>query len=362
MSLTQKIVPPAAIESELLRIWEGLVKESKMRASLFNLIVFNRFSARTDYIRNIVQKIVEKFPCRVLFISEDPDPNHHYLKTAVSVIMPHASSHVACDNIDIGASGDELERVPYLIWSHILPDLPTTLLWAEDPSQDHPLFAPLSRLAHRIIFDSEAADSLFDFATTSLALKEKSGVDIADLNWARTEGWRDLFSSVFNSADRVRQLQSIQRLQIIYNSRITESFCHLKVQSMYLLGWIAARLNWDLQSSAKNLSFCFLSDQQNIEVKIDSECWEGLGSGTIIGAELETTKGDLFHFRRIQERYHSVCIEISSPEKCELPYQFLLGQTATGQSLVQEICMKGSSAHYLEMLRYLLALDRDRLC
>jgi hypothetical protein len=45
-----------------------------------------------------------------------------------------------------------------------------------------------------------------------------------------------------------------------------------------------------------------------------------------------------------------------------MPYEFVLGQTATGQSLVKEICMKGTSVHYLDMLKELIILDKDKLC
>ena len=73
---TQQIVDPSQIEPELLKIWEKLAAQNTMRASLFNLIVFNRLSTRTDYVRSIVQKVVDKFPCRTLFISSDPDSPH----------------------------------------------------------------------------------------------------------------------------------------------------------------------------------------------------------------------------------------------------------------------------------------------
>jgi hypothetical protein len=47
---------------------------------------------------------------------------------------------------------------------------------------------------------------------------------------------------------------------------------------------------------------------------------------------------------------------ISCPVSCELPYQYVLGKTATGQSLVQEITRRGTSEHYLEMLKKLCEL------
>ncbi len=336
---TQLLVEPGQIETGLLKLWEELAKE-KMRACLFNLIVFNELSPRTDYIRDIVQKVSEKYPCRVLFISSDPESPNSYLKTAISVV---GNGNIACDYIDIGVSGSDIEKVPFLLLPHILPDLPISLLWTEDPSLEHPLFPPLSKLATRIIFDSESTDHLSDFAKTILKLNE-TGMDIADLNWARIEGWRDLLASLFHSGERLDQ---IEELRLTYNARKTESFCHLKVQSMYLLAWLSSQLGWKFQKSKKELEFTF----QKERAEIRSVLWEKLGSGTIISADLTTRDGHLYQCARIPTQYHHVLIQLSSQEKCELPYSYVLGKTATGQSLVKEIITQGTSQHYLNMLK-----------
>ncbi len=356
----QQIVDPSNIEPELIRIWEGLAKENKMRACLFNLIVFNRISARTDYFRNIVQKVIDKYPCRVLFITSDPEAPVPYLKTAVSVVAPiGGEGSTACDYIDFGVSGPDMERIPSVILPHIIPDLPVSLLWTEDPSQAHPLFSPLSKLARRIIFDSESADSLLAFAQKVLALRAETGTDIADLNWARTEGWRDLLASTFDSSERIAQLKKINQLKITYNAKETEFFCHLKVQSMYLLGWFTKQMKWNVKKTSKSLAFEFDEGRKAEILKAE---WEKLGPGTIISVDLASSDGHRFECSRIPNQYHTVTIQISSPEKCELPYQFVLGQTATGQSLVKEIITKGTSKHYLETLEELNRLDKDKIC
>jgi len=368
--VAQKLVEPDAIESELKAIWEKLAQENKTRACLFNLIVFNRYSPRTDYIRSIAQRVVEKFPCRLIFISEDPQAaqvaqtDSPYLKTAVSVLVPqNGESSVACDHIDIGVGGSDIERVPYLLLPHIIPDLPTTLLWTEDPTQPHPLFKPLSELANRLIFDSESADNLLEFAKIVLELKSKNTYDVADLNWARTEEWRDLLASLFRTAERKSNLEHLKSLEIVYNERATEYFCHLKIQSMYLLAWLSSRLGWTCEKASRTLQFSFTSaNQQPVGAIIRTAVWQNLGPGTIISIRLETNGQDVYNCYRIKEEYHYVNIEISSHEKCDLPYQFLLGQTTTGHSLVQEICRKGTSQHYLEMFNTLMILDKDKLC
>jgi glucose-6-phosphate dehydrogenase assembly protein OpcA len=363
--IAQKLVEPDAIESELKAIWEKLAQENKTRACLFNLIVFNRYSARTDYIRSIAQRVIEKFPCRLIFISEDPEAENPYLKTAVSVIVPQSGeSSIACDHIDIGVGGTDIERASYLLLPHILPDLPTTLLWTEDPTQSHPLFKPLIKLAHRLIFDSEATDDLFAFAKTVLELKKEGTFDVADLNWARTEEWRNLFASLFHESKRKPLLSALKSLKIVYNQRVTEYFCHLKIQSIYLLAWLSSRLGWQFKKADQPLlQFEFTSvSGESVIANINTTLWENLGPGTVISMRVETKDNDVFDCGRIKEQYHYVNVIIASREKCDLPVQFLFGRTATGHSLVQEICRKGTSVHYLEMLEALMILDKDKLC
>ena len=359
---TQQIVNPSQIESELVHIWESLDKTNKMRACLFNLIVFNQLSSRTDYIRNIVQKIIDTFPCRVLFVSHDNDPSKSYLKTAVSVMAAQGKSSTVCDDIDIGVAGSDWERVPYVILPHIVPDLPVYLLWAEDPSETHPLFQPLAKLATRIIFDSESADSLFGFAQSLLTFKEQKGLDIADLNWARLEGWRDLLASTFDSKERLGDLHDVKEIFITYNARETEFFCHLKIQAMYMLALLSARLGWRFQSvEGQKGSYRFHFDH-GISATIESCFWPDLGSGSITSMGITSNRQAHYHFVRNQKQLHQVTVHISTAERCELPYQFILGKSQIGQSLVREIFLKGTSHFFLQMLHQLTLLDKEKIC
>lgn len=346
---TQQLVDPSNIEPELLKLWEGLAKE-KMRACLFNLIVFNKLSSRTDYIREIVRKVSEKYPCRVLFITEDPNANIDSIKTAISVV---GDGNIACDYIDIGVSGKDIERVPFVILPHFITDLPIALLWTEDPSKSHPLFEPLSKLTHRIIFDSESADSLLAFSKKVLSLK---GIkDTADLNWARTEGWRELIATLFRANEK---LHKIKHVAIKYNSQGSQSFCHLKVQSLYLLSWLTTCLGWKFKGATKDLKFTF--DERTAQ--ITEEKWNNIAPGMILSVDIETDDGCSFHAARAENQQHHVTIKTSTPEKCEIPTQFVLGETSTGQSLITEIITKGTSAHYLKMLESIQELDKDELC
>ncbi|MDE3055858.1 MAG: glucose-6-phosphate dehydrogenase assembly protein OpcA [Verrucomicrobiota bacterium] len=349
--LSQKLVSPIDIEAELMLLWQKLAQEGKMRASLFNLIVCHHLSDRTDYVRGMVQKIVSQFPCRILFITYDSHPMHPYLKTAISVVAQQGNeSGVACDQIDIGVGGAlSLEPVPELILPHLIPDLPTYLLWTEDPTLPHILFLRLAELAQRVIFDSDSVKHFSAFPSIALHLHEKLHVEIADLNWARTEGWRDLLSSLFVLPERREQLKNISLVKIIYNVGPASACLYPPLQSIYLLTWLAKQLQWHLQEASPSLHFAF----EGVDAKLESAEWARLHSGTIIGVHLHTKNDFLFCAERVPDQYHQVKVEISTPERCELPYIYLLGKTASGQSLVKEITTRTTSAHFLSVLRTL---------
>ena len=352
--ISQKLVPPAEIESELLKIWENLGKMNKTRASLFNLIVFSTLSERANYIRSIVQKLVDTFPCRILFVSHDKDSTNNYLKTAVSVVAPEGESAIACDAIDIGVAGSDWERVPYVILPHILPDLPVYLLWSEDPSVPHPLFESLCSLTTRIIFDSEAADNLLEFSQRLLFLHDKERLEVADLNWARLESWRDLFATVFSDQD----LLQIKSVHIVYNSYQSPNFCHVKIQALYLIGLLASRLNWSFQKAENPLNFLF----KEAVIRVDDAPWEELAPGCILSVEIATHQNKQFRFTRKKSAPYLATVQIETEDRCEIPFDFVMKKAAVGQSLSREIFLKGTNPFFLDTLRQTLLLDQIKLC
>ena len=121
---------------------------------------------------------------------------------------------------------------------------------------------------------------------------------------------------------------------------------------------MATRLKWKFKRATKDLDFTF----ENQTAKIEQTSWGKMGSGTILSVKISTHNGYEFDASRMKDQPHHVAIKTSSPEKCEMPYQFVLGKTAAGQSLVKEIINKGTSVHYIEMLKGIQELDKDRLC
>ncbi|MFS8563166.1 MAG: glucose-6-phosphate dehydrogenase assembly protein OpcA [Rhabdochlamydiaceae bacterium] len=342
----------ANISAELTRIWDSLESSNKMRASLFNLILFTQKNERAGYIRTIAQKVIERFPSRVIFITVDKNNEENTFKASASVMMgAKGEFDVVCDLIEFEATKVSQERIPFLILPHLIPDLPVYLVWAEDPVQENPLSYQLEKLATRLIFDSESTDNLAEFAKALLHHKSESHCDIADLNWARTENWRELIALTFYSPERLEQLKKAKTIKIVYNSRESPFFCHTKIQAIYLQGWIASQLEWSLKTIEND---CF--QYANTSVQLSPEVNLDLSPGAIISLDIVTQDGDHFSFCRNKTMPEQILMIFCDQEKCEIPSRYLFNKTQTGLSLVNEICHSGTSMHYLKLLNGLKCL------
>lgn len=357
------VVEPSQIESELEKIWDSLQGTNKMRACLFNLIIYSKKSQRVGYLNEITQKIIEKFPCRIIFVTHDETCTSHELKTAVSVLTADEGEYeIVCDLIEVEVCSKDHPRVPFVILPHILPDLPIYLVHADDPSEKNPVAEKLEHLAHRIIFDSEAACNLPRFAQAVLSHKERCHADIADLNWARTEGWRGLFANVFKGQSCLEEIRQAKKIEIHYNARKTDYICHTNIQAIYLQAWLAMQLGWTLKNIDKPLKFHFESEFGPIEVSLHGDSMEKVSPGRLLSIEIETGKGTHYSFTRRGKCLHHVMIQKSSPEVCFLPTNYVLDKDVSGHSLVKEICHTGTSEHYTKVLRFLSEIKQETFC
>lgn len=358
---SEYLVEPSKIEQQLNVIWDLLRGKGKVRASLFNLVIYTEKNTRVDYLYKVAQKLIEKFPSRVLFITIDESAPKNTLKTSVSAIASDAQHNmIACDFINILLSSDNKERAPFMILPHLLADLPVYLLWGDDPTRQDPTSRNIEKLATRVIFDSETTEDLSLFAKAILEHQKASSSDIADLNWARIEGWRQLFAQTFKSEDQYRSLKKIQSLKIVYNCLKSPFFCHTKIQSQYLQGWLATQCGWEFQKcEKKDLSthIDYVFENRNIHVILEPTSQAFSPPGRIMNILLETTDQEKFQFLRSKKQDQIIHIQHSTPLFCHLTSEFIFDKYESGLSLVKEIFHKGTSPHFLALTKHLAALS-----
>jgi len=233
-----------------------------------------------------------------------------------------------------------------------LPDLPVYLLWEEKLDFSHHLFNQFEKWATKIIFDSELADHLPNFANTLLARQERARWKIADLNWARIESWRELFSSTFDSEERLHLLQRAKKINLIFNAYETEFLYHTQTQAFYLQAWLATRLDWVFTSSKE---LCF--EYQNVIVELLPKVEKNLPVGTVISVEIFTEGKAYFLFVRDFLHPDQVKTILCDDEKCEILSKYIFNKVQAGLSLVNEIYHTGSSFHFKEVLKFFSSLQ-----
>lgn len=366
MTTTLHPVSPAQIQNELNRIWDSLETKKIARACLFNLIFYTQKNYRTGYIQKIAQKVVEKFPSRVIFVSFDKSSNQDALTTSVSILKSSKGDFdVACDYIQIDASGASHERIPFVVLPHILPDLPVYLVWVEDPSLEDSVCYPLQKFANRLIFDSESTDNLPRFAKSILDRKENLQTDIADLNWARIESWREMLSIAFYSDEKLHQIERATQIKIVYNAQETPFFCHNRIQSYYLQAWLACQLDWKFQAlkiDKDAAHFTYQGKFGPIAIAVEPAQHAKLPPGLILSVDVMTSEEVHFNFASSLDHLHHITLQCSTPQSCDLPAQYIFSKAESGHSLVKEICHRGTSEHYVKVLNLLKTMEKLGLC
>src|SRR5205823_538545 len=131
-------------------------------------------------------------------------------------------------------------------------DLPTNLWWAvpQPPPLAGPILVDLTEHVQQIIFDSlgwtephrgvaMTAAWLEQFERSSHAGGWRVG---SDLNWRRLKYWRRLLAQALDPALAPGALQSISEVTVEHGP-------HAVTQAWQLVGWLASRLGWRVQSA-----------------------------------------------------------------------------------------------------------------
>lgn len=354
----EQVVPLKEIENSLSKILDDLQGKNKTRACLFNLLIYTKENTREKYIQTVLKKIVERFPCRIiLFVDKGKEPFE--LKSTISVIgIKQGESQVFCDCIQFELSSCELSKIPFLSLPHLMTDLPTYLLFAEDPLKQDPYIFNFEKFCSRIIFDSEVSDNIPSFAKSILKYCTKTGTEIADLNWARTESFRDLLTSLFF---RIKKSKTMKTITITYNQTPSNFFCHTKIQAIYLSMWFAIQMDLKLQSTHPD-HLNFLNGDQQITIRLQQGSHPEVTAGRILAIEIDLENEEHYLLKRKEKANNIVIIYRSEKEFCEIPSEYLLAAEDSGASLVEEILHQGTSKSFLKVLNFIAHQPVEEFC
>jgi len=231
---------------------KGSANEDGSRSCLFNLIVYTHEPRRTAYFEGIVKIIKTQFPCRIISITGNPQAKESYFRVKMTTEKNSDGTGFACDHIYIDATGQDLNRVYFLLMPLFVPDLPIYLLWGQDPTTEYTILPHLEYFATRLIFDAETTEDLHQFSREMLNRMATSSIQVIDMNWARIGGWKEVLAEVCDSQERLDQLAKASSITLKYNNKPSDLFTHPETQAIYLQAWLAACLNWCYVNAEKN--------------------------------------------------------------------------------------------------------------
>src|SRR5262245_16587537 len=108
--MSAELYEEAELQPGPLVVTEG---QNLMRASLFNLIVLSSSPDKAVLCQELIHIITEKFPCTIIFVSQDPFAQADFLHLTPSVhAVGTGENRVLCDRITIEASPSHFQKIP----------------------------------------------------------------------------------------------------------------------------------------------------------------------------------------------------------------------------------------------------------
>jgi glucose-6-phosphate dehydrogenase assembly protein OpcA len=226
------------------------------RARMSNLMIFCDSEARAAQAAAQIPAIIAVHPARVLLLlgeSEGKKGARDRVDAWVRTWCHRGSGgqQICTELISLRASGPGVGRLPFCVRELLLGDLPTNLWWAasQPPGFGGNMLFDLSERVEQIVYDSigwlEPARAVAATAAWLTKFERGSGIGrrrvASDLNWRRLKYWRRLLGQALAPASAPGALESITEV-------LVEHGPHAVVQAWELVSWLAARLDWRVQT------------------------------------------------------------------------------------------------------------------
>jgi glucose-6-phosphate dehydrogenase assembly protein OpcA len=223
-------------------------------ACMSNLIVFCNGSEQAEKLSKELPAIVALHPARVLLVIAEPGPPDKDVRAGIEVWCKEGENQtrICTEEIALRAQGACVAHLPFAVRELLMGDLPTNLWWTapQPPPLAGPMLADLTEHVQQVIFDSHGWTEPHRGVAMAAAWLEhfergpqEGGWRVAsDLNWRRLKYWRRLLAQAFDPALVPGALESIREV-------LVEHGPHAVTQAWQLVGWLASRLHWKVQTA-----------------------------------------------------------------------------------------------------------------
>lgn len=216
-----------------------------VRATVLNLVAYAERQTLAEQMGHWMADLAEQHPARAVIMHPEPAPGAGDLQIWVEAhCHPTLAGHLVCyEEVQVAARGPVIERLPALVLSLLLRDLPVVLWWPGDLPVGTTLFDRLMASSDRLVADSASATRPTELLRRLVALghAEHCQCMIRDLNWGRLTPWRELTAQFFDPPDSRPYLERLDHVRI----ELTSAPERPDMAQPYLLAaWLATRLGW----------------------------------------------------------------------------------------------------------------------
>src|SRR5213596_1625130 len=230
------------IDQELKKLWEQS-EGSMTRASLVNLAVYSEAPGSLEKNTQLIAKITENHACRAIVIGADCKAKQDRVGAWISAhchISRAGSKQICSEQISFLLEGPCTNLLPSIVFSHLDSDLPFYLWWQGEFHE--PMDPQLWAWVDRVIYDSQTwKDFGAQMRLVESAQQEaKQRIVLCDLNWTRLDKVRFALAQFFDHPASHHHFGKIESLNIDYAPGF-------KSTALFLVGWLAAQLNWRIE-------------------------------------------------------------------------------------------------------------------
>ncbi len=246
-----------------------------------NLVVTGIAATEDEQFEDRLSELTRHSPARTIVLNEreedglNAETRIYCASSGRSGVSGHCN-----DRVILWADRSRLEHADSLIDRLLVRDL-EIVAWvgADSPS---PADDAVISICDQIVIDTAVGDLN---STLERAIDSVDMARVHDLAWGRTQYWRARVATEFDATDRLEFLQKVDTLKVEY-------CCRYEVSAFLTMGWIAARLGWQIESADSKGDEGWTAEaktQSGNPIRIElQEANEQVSCGGLVGLEFIT--------------------------------------------------------------------------
>ena len=210
-----KEVDVVAIERELVTLWKdarvtdgqtsGNAADSPpvVRACALNFIVVTEDEKEIDALAEMAGEVTLEHPARIFLVVANRRHGTPRLDAWISArcsLPVPGGKQICCEQINLVAEGTEAKKIPSIVTSLLVSDVPSVLLWKGSIDVNDSIVQSLGDVVDRILIDS--SEDLVPVpglhTWRSFIEKRNAHTTFGDLAWTHLTAWRSVVANAFN--------------------------------------------------------------------------------------------------------------------------------------------------------------------